>query len=178
MIVPMKKVSLIIKGDQKSETLRKLRKLGIIHIEAVEGSGKKLEELKERVSLLESALFSVSEKKNKKVKQENTDAEKAVSAAKEIIALEEEKKLCSAQKIALATELDRLSAWGELDPEKLAEISERFGLFIPHNYERNLFHRYYHNEYTSVSEDASLRAAILRFEIFERTTALTCWSAI
>ena len=47
MIVPMKKVSLIITGDKKSDTLKKLRKLGILHIEAVEGSGRKLEKLKE-----------------------------------------------------------------------------------------------------------------------------------
>ena len=67
MIVPMKKVSLIIMGDKKSETLKKLRKLGILHIESLEGSGKKLEELKGRVSLLEAALFSISEKKNKKI---------------------------------------------------------------------------------------------------------------
>ena len=85
MIVPMKKVSLIIMGDKKSETLRKLRKLGILHIESVEGSGKKLEELKERASLLESALFSISEKKNKKIKQENISVEKAVSVSKEIV---------------------------------------------------------------------------------------------
>ena len=64
MIVPMKKVSLIIMGDQKSETLKRLRKLGILHIEAVEGSGKMLEELKSNVALLESALFSISDKKN------------------------------------------------------------------------------------------------------------------
>ena len=33
MIVPMKKVSLIIMGDKKTETLKTLRKLGMIHIE-------------------------------------------------------------------------------------------------------------------------------------------------
>ncbi len=125
MIVPMKKVSLIIMGDKKSETLKKLRKLGILHIESVEGSGKKLEELKERVSLLESALFSVTEKKNKKLKQENIDVEKAFSVAKEIVSLEDEKKLCSAEKIILAAELDRLSGWGEIDPEKLGALAER-----------------------------------------------------
>ncbi len=125
MIVPMKKVSLIIMGDKKSETLKKLRKLGILHIESLEGSGKKLEELKERVSLLESALFSVSEKKNKKIKQENIDIAKAISVSKEIVALEEEKKLCSAEKITLATELDRLADWGEIDPEKLNVLSEK-----------------------------------------------------
>ena len=67
MIVPMKKVSLMIMGDKKKETLKKLRKLGILHIEITEGSGKKLEELKEQISLIESAIFSVSEKKNKNI---------------------------------------------------------------------------------------------------------------
>ena len=110
-------------GDKKSETLRKLRKLGILHIESVEGSGKKLEELKERASLLESALFSISEKKNKKTKQENIGVEKAVSVSKEIVSLEDEKKLCSAEKITLAAELDRLSAWGEIDPDKLGMLA-------------------------------------------------------
>ncbi len=125
MIVPMKKVSLIIMGDKKSETLKKLRKLGILHIESVEGSGKKLEELKERVSLLESALFSITDKKNKKLKQENADVAKAISVSEEIVALEGEKKLCSAEKITLTTELDRLSGWGELDPEELGNLSEK-----------------------------------------------------
>ena len=46
MIVPMKKVSLIIMGDKKRETLKKLRKLGILQIEITEGSGDKLNELK------------------------------------------------------------------------------------------------------------------------------------
>ncbi|MBQ8015143.1 MAG: hypothetical protein IJ264_03040, partial [Clostridia bacterium] len=125
MIVPMKKVSLIIMGDKKSETLKKLRKLGILHIESVEGSGKKLEELKERVSLLENALFSISEKKNKKTKQENICVAKAISVSEEIVALEDEKKLCSAEKITLAAELDHLSGWGELDPEKLGALAEK-----------------------------------------------------
>ncbi len=112
-------------GDKKSETLKKLRKLGILHIESAEGSGKKLQELKERVSLLESALFSVTEKKSKKLKQENIDIEKAFSVAREIVSLEDEKKLCSAEKITLAAELDRLVGWGELDPEKLDALAER-----------------------------------------------------
>ncbi|MBE6783610.1 MAG: ATPase [Ruminococcaceae bacterium] len=125
MIVPMKKVSLMIMGDKKSETLKKLRKLGILHIVSAEGSGKKLEELKERMSLLESALFSISEKKNKKINQENADVKKAMAVAEEIAGLEEEKKLCSAELLSLTTELDRLSDWGEIDPEKLKELSEK-----------------------------------------------------
>ncbi|MEE1139005.1 MAG: hypothetical protein U0M02_11065 [Acutalibacteraceae bacterium] len=125
MIVPMKKVSLIITGDKKSDTLKKLRKLGILHIEAVEGSGRKLEKLKEKSALLESALFSISEKKNKKAEAQSIDIAKAEEISKEVVSLEEEKKLCSARKITLAAELDRLSAWGEIDPVKLGALAEK-----------------------------------------------------
>ena len=45
MIVPMKKVSLIILGDKKSETLKELRKLGMMHIEIAEGTGERINEL-------------------------------------------------------------------------------------------------------------------------------------
>ena len=38
MIVPMKKISLITMGDKKEETLKKLRELGLVHIEISEGA--------------------------------------------------------------------------------------------------------------------------------------------
>ena len=57
MIVPMKKVSLIILEDKKADTLKKLRKLGILHIEITEGSGEKITKLKEEISLRESKAF-------------------------------------------------------------------------------------------------------------------------
>ncbi len=125
MIVPMKKVSLIIRGDKKTETLKKLRKLGILHIEEAEGSGKKLEELKARVSMLENALFSITDKKTKKIKQKDIGVSQAVSLSEEIIALVEEKKQCVAKRIALNAELDRLADWGEFDPEKLGALAEK-----------------------------------------------------
>ena len=57
MIVPMKKVSLIIRENKKNETLKKLRKLGIVHIEITEGSGERLASLQEQIALLESAMM-------------------------------------------------------------------------------------------------------------------------
>ena len=123
MIVPMKKVFLITMRDKKTETLKTLRKLGILHIEITEGSGKKLELLKDRISLLESALFSISEKKNKNTEPRNIDIAQAIDISKEIVDLEDKKKLCTAEKITLSAELDRLSDWGELDPGKLDDLS-------------------------------------------------------
>ena len=125
MIVPMKKVSLIIMGDKKSDTLKKLRKLGILHIEIAEGSGKKIEELKDRISLLEAALFSLSEKKIKNIKEVSVDFSEALSAAKEINLLEDEKKHCLSERSALETELERLKSWGKIDPHAINELSEK-----------------------------------------------------
>ena len=59
MIVPMKKVSLIIRENKKNETLKKLRKLGIVHIEITEGSGERLASLQEQIALLETIAFTI-----------------------------------------------------------------------------------------------------------------------
>ncbi|MCH5191501.1 MAG: hypothetical protein J1F23_04985 [Oscillospiraceae bacterium] len=119
----MKKVSLIIMGDKKAETLKELRKLGIVHIEITEGSGERLGELKEEISLLENAVFTVG--KNKKAEEKDINASQALSVAREIISLAEEKKACHSERIALNAELDRLKSWGELDPHSITDLASK-----------------------------------------------------
>lgn len=123
MIVPMKKVSLIILGDKKTEALKTLRKLGLLHIEITEGSGERLDELKEQVSLLESAIFCIGKKKNAEVKDAN--ASEASSIAQEIASLAEQKKEYSAEQIALNTELERLKNWGDIAPDEIKDLAEK-----------------------------------------------------
>lgn len=126
MIVPMKKVSLFIMGDKKSDTLRKLRKLGILHVEITEGSGKKLDELKEKVSLLESAAFTVTDKKKKKkIKVLDADAAQALSLSEEIASLSEEKKNLLSERATLSAEIDRLAGWGEIDPDEIRMLADK-----------------------------------------------------
>ena len=38
MIEPMKKVSIVLLNKEKQEALKKLRKLGLVHLEKIEGS--------------------------------------------------------------------------------------------------------------------------------------------
>jgi len=123
MIVPMKKVSLIIKGDKKEETLTKLRKLGLLHIEIAEGSGEKLVELGEQITLLEGAIFTVG--KNKNAEKKDVSTEEALSVAKEITALDEEKKQILAERVALSSELDRVKGWGDVNPESVSELTSK-----------------------------------------------------
>ena len=95
MIVPMKKVSLIIMGDKREEALKTLRKLGLLHIEITEGSGEKLNLLKEKISLLENAIYTLG--KTKATESKEASYEDALSVAKEISSLEEEKKAFKAE---------------------------------------------------------------------------------
>ena len=123
MIVPMKKVSLIIRGDKKDETLKILRKLGIIHIEINEGSGERLGTLQEQIALLESAVFTIGKTKN--AEQKDVSATEALSVAKQVSALDEQKKQCLAEKSALHSELDRLKNWGDIDPDSVADLESK-----------------------------------------------------
>ena len=123
MIVPMKKVSLIIKGDSKNETLKKLRKLGIIHIEITEGTGERLVELQDKIALLESAAFTIGKKK--KVKQKDADPTEVLSVAAELESLVEEKKQWQDEKVSLNSELDRLKTWGDINPDSIIALEEK-----------------------------------------------------
>ena len=42
MIVPMKKVSLVVLSNERKEALVQLKKVGVVHLEQIEGSGEKL----------------------------------------------------------------------------------------------------------------------------------------
>ncbi len=123
MIVPMKKVSLIIRENKKDETLKKLRKLGIVHIEITEGSSERLASLREQIALLESAIFTIGKKKN--IEQKDVSTAEALSVATKVQALDAEKKQCGAERITLNSELDRLKSWGDIDPNSISNLESK-----------------------------------------------------
>lgn len=122
MIVPMKKVSLITLKDKKEETLKKLRKLGIMHIEISEGASEKLNQLKEQISLLESALYSVGKTK---LEQKEITNKKALEISVEIKNLTEEKSDCLTQRASANSELERLKSWGDIDILSIKALQEK-----------------------------------------------------
>ncbi|MBQ9631000.1 MAG: hypothetical protein IJR49_05385, partial [Treponema sp.] len=59
----MKKVSIIILENEKFNALTKLRKLGLVHLETLNGTGDKLNKLKETQSTAIQVLSVLSELK-------------------------------------------------------------------------------------------------------------------
>jgi len=125
MIVPMKKVSLITLGNKRSETLKALRKMGLMHIEITEGTGERINELKGQIAMLENAVFSIEEKEKKDVEAKALTTEEAVAAAEEVTALAEEKKACLSERSSLLSELDRIKDWGDIDPADIRYLAEK-----------------------------------------------------
>ncbi len=125
MIVPMKKVSLIILGDKKADALKRLRHLGLVHIEIKEGSGEKLAQLKEQIATLENGAYLVSERAKKLKSHKDATPEKVLSVAQKTADLSQELKTTEQQKTALETEIARLKSWGEVDPEEFEFLKQK-----------------------------------------------------
>lgn len=110
MIVPMKKVSLIVLDGERKNALKKLRKLGLLHIEIKEGKGPRLVELKEQIASLEKGMAAAADKPAKGMVQKEADTQEALSIAGRIDFLQEEQKKCYADISAYQAELERTRA--------------------------------------------------------------------
>ena len=125
MIVPMKKDSLIIMGDKKKETLKKLRTLGLLHIEITEGAGEKLAALNDKMALLDKAAVILSERVVKGAEKLDAEPEKAYEIAADTLKLCDDIKAYKDELIAVCSELERIRAWGEVDPEELERLANK-----------------------------------------------------
>ena len=119
----MKKVSLIILGNRKAETLRALRKLGILQIEIYEGTSARIPQLQEQIALLEKAEGILGKPKAAASADVLSTAD-ALAMAQKVVSLSEEQAACQTEQASLAAELERLQDWGDLDPGALSSLAE------------------------------------------------------
>ena len=127
MIVPMKKISLVVLENERKEALKALRKLGVLHVEEVQGSSEELASYKDQNSKIEKALAILTEiklGKKETPKQTLVGKEAAFDIAKNILALTDEKKSCFDRITNDSVELERFAKWGGVNPADFAELSE------------------------------------------------------
>ncbi|MBR6214891.1 MAG: ATPase, partial [Spirochaetaceae bacterium] len=128
MIVPMKKVSLIVLKNERKDALEKLRKAGVMHLETVTGNSKELSALKADFSCLERAYLALDEIKAPK-KKAGAEAEAGSAQVKEkadeIGALLDEKKKAEEVIIKNGRELERFAKWGDVNPDDLNFLKEK-----------------------------------------------------
>lgn len=125
MIVPMKKVSLIVLKKNKEIALKKLRKLGLLHIEITEGEGARLLELKEQTARLENGIYLLSGKADKNTESKDITLTEAIEISQKLEALNEQSKALYNAISGYKAELERVKAWGEVNPEELSLLANK-----------------------------------------------------
>ena len=128
MIEPMKKVSVVLLNKEKEDALKALRKIGLVHLQKMEGSSEKLNAFKEYTNnavVSESILGEIKlDKKTKKLAPKLSD-EKVIELCKEVVQKSDRKKQLLEEISADTTELDRFANWGSVSLEDLEYLNEK-----------------------------------------------------
>jgi len=122
MIVPMKKFYLIVLDKDREKVPERLRKLGIAHIEELQGRGETYQSLQKEKAEGESVYYLLQGYVDKKAK--NAGQASSVSAIKalvrEVPELKDELDSLSERENQLVREIERVESWGEVSASALA----------------------------------------------------------
>ncbi|MDA3939401.1 MAG: V-type ATP synthase subunit I [Spirochaetia bacterium] len=117
MIVPMKKIFLLLLNSDKNDSLKKLKDLGVVHLEDIKGSGEKLSSLQNKRDLVSKSLSGLPNIKKKGSKKVSYGKEETLEITKRIIRLNEELKTINEDILNTNKEIDRIKVWGDFNPE-------------------------------------------------------------
>ena len=132
MIVKMKKVSIVVLDSTRKDSLKALRKMGLVHLETLEGKGIELARFKENSQSADKALSILDEAKlpkKTKIQEKKLTYQEARDKALEIVAESEKKKNCLDFINQNIQELERVNLWGEINIDDLKSLSEK-GLYL------------------------------------------------
>ena len=154
MIVPMKKVTLVVLDREQEDALKALRKTGVLHIEKQEAQSETLEKLTSTLADAEQALAVLGEyagKNTGKSSSHSGDTNNASEIVEQVLQLREERKEAYEIMARTGRELDRFALWGDIDPTDFDYFAEKGIYFFP--FEMSV------DDYTAIPE--SVRSIIV-----------------
>ncbi len=121
MIVPMKKIFLLLLESERTEALDALRDSGVVHLEDISGSSTLLEELAvKRDTVYRSiSLLGGFQVKNSSVKD---SSETALEIAKRVVMQHEKSKTLEEEMRQLEKEREQFAVWGDFEPGDIHEL--------------------------------------------------------
>ena len=131
----MKKVSLVVMEKEREESLRKLRRLGVVHLEKKTVSSEYLSQLLEHKAQTEKALgilkLYAADKKNKALhKTMAVRGKNAESLINQVLEYTDEKKKLGDRLLYLGKERSRLEEWGDFNPKDISYVADNARLKI------------------------------------------------
>lgn len=125
MIVPMKKVSIVLLDKEKLEAVRALKKVGVMHLEELTGKGEILASYKDKHARALSAYSVLSEIKTKKRTDKRLSMEEKEELSCRVMELCDKRREAEEEISVWRSELERLSLWGEIEPSDFAYLETK-----------------------------------------------------
>lgn len=125
MIVPMKKVSVVVLDRERRQALTQLKKAGVMHLETLEGSGEQLSAFREASANARAAVAVLADFKADKKRAAAKELSRAEIQEKcaRIISLSEQKKRLLDEISADAAEIERFASWGGVNPDDFSYLA-------------------------------------------------------
>ena len=129
MILPMKKLTLLVLDSQKKAALKTLRNFGAVHIEKEAASSDTLTELQNTYTRLQQAEALITESQPKKAEKTKTEPltlnrNDLLQAVDEILELKDQESNTRAAINKLTGDIEAYNAWGDFDPEDIRSFEE------------------------------------------------------
>ena len=129
MILPMKKLTLLVLDSQKKAALKTLRNFGAVHIEKEAASSDTLTELQNTYTRLQQAEALITESQPKKAEKTKTEPltlnrNDLLQAVDEILELKDQESNTRAAINKLTGDIEAYSSWGDFDPEDIRSFEE------------------------------------------------------
>ena len=129
MILPMKKLTLLVLDSQKKAALKTLRNFGAVHIEKEAASSDTLTELQNTYARLQQAEALITESQPKKAEKAKTETltlnrNDLLQAVDEILDLKDQESNTRAAINKLTGDIEAYSSWGDFDPEDIRSFEE------------------------------------------------------
>ena len=134
MILPMKKLTLLVLDSQKKAALKTLRNFGAVHIEKEAASSDTLTELQNTYARVQQAEALITESQPKKAEKAKTEPltlnrNDLLQAVDEILDLKDQESNTRAAINKLTGDIEAYNAWGDFDPKDIHSFEEN-GIYL------------------------------------------------
>ena len=129
MILPMKKLTLLVLDSQKKAALKTLRNFGAVHIEKETASSDTLTELQNTYTRVQQAEALITESQPKKAEKAQTETltlsrNDLLQAVDEILDLKDQEANMHAAINKLTGDIEAYGSWGDFDPNDIRGFEE------------------------------------------------------
>lgn len=129
MILPMKKLTLLVLDSQKKAALKTLRNFGAVHIEKETASSDTLTELQNTYTRVQQAEALITESQPKKAEKAQTETltlsrNDLLQAVDEILDLKDQESNTRAAINKLTGDIEAYNGWGDFEPKDIHSFEE------------------------------------------------------